>query len=131
MGGDLMDIDMDLSQTKIVKETDNAPPNALETASILEDQAAVEASMDPAVLETKLKEIEAKKKEAEAKKKEAEAKEERRLEKERKLAERQHEKDMKEAERLQKEETKKQVYHYLYRITEMSCIDLITQLYIF
>ncbi|KAI9242487.1 MAG: chromatin assembly factor 1 subunit A-domain-containing protein [Podila humilis] len=108
MGGDLMDIDMDLSHTKIVKEADNAPPSALETASILEDQATVEASMDPAVLESKLKEIEAKKKEAEAKKKEAEAKEERRLEKERKLAERQHEKDMKEAERLQKEETKKQ-----------------------
>ncbi|KAG0342672.1 hypothetical protein BG000_002456 [Podila horticola] len=108
MGGDLMDIDMDLSHIKMVKETDNAPPTALETASILEDQATVEASVDPAVLESKLKEIEAKKKEAEAKKKEAEAKEERRLEKERKLAERQHEKDMREAERLQKEETKKQ-----------------------
>lgn len=129
MGGDLMDIDMDPSQTKIVKETDNAPPSALETASILEDQATVEASVDPAVLESKLKEIEAKKKEAEAKKKEAEAKEERRLEKERKLAERQYEKDMKEAERLQKEETKKQVCHQLYRITEMSCIDHITDLF--
>ncbi|KAG0036284.1 Chromatin assembly factor 1, subunit A [Podila clonocystis] len=108
MGGDLMDIDMELSHTKMVKETDNGPPTVLEAASILEDQATVEASVDPAVLESKLKEIEAKKKEAEAKKKEAEAKEERRLEKERKLAERQHEKDMKEAERLQKEETKKQ-----------------------
>lgn len=109
MGGDLMDIDMDLSHTKMVKEADNAPPTALVAASIFEDQATVEASVDPAVLESKLKEIEAKKKEAEAKKKEAEAKEERRLEKERKLAERQHEKDMREAERLQKEETKKQV----------------------
>ncbi|KAG0092779.1 hypothetical protein BGZ92_008676 [Podila epicladia] len=108
MGGDLMEIDMDLSHAKMVKETDNAPPTAFEAASILEDQATVEASVDPAVLESKLKEIEAKKKEAEAKKKEAEAKEERRLEKERKLAERQHEKDMREAERLQKEETKKQ-----------------------
>ncbi|KAF9299251.1 hypothetical protein BGZ74_009002 [Mortierella antarctica] len=108
MGGDLMDIDMDLAHTKMVKEADNAPPTALVAASILEDQATVEASVDPAVLESKLKEIEAKKKEAEAKKKEAEAKEERRLEKERKLAERQHEKDMREAERLQKEETKKQ-----------------------
>ncbi|KAF9334714.1 hypothetical protein BGZ91_010748 [Linnemannia elongata] len=60
----------------------------------------VEAAIDPAVLELKLKE-------AENKKKEAEAKEERRLEKERKMAERQQEKDQKEAERLQKEEAKK------------------------
>ncbi|KAH7030253.1 hypothetical protein BKA57DRAFT_541246 [Linnemannia elongata] len=60
----------------------------------------VEAAVDPAVLELKLKE-------AENKKKEAEAKEERRLEKERKMAERQQEKDQKEAERLQKEEAKK------------------------
>ncbi|KAG0043149.1 hypothetical protein BGZ83_011773 [Gryganskiella cystojenkinii] len=62
---------------------------------------AVEAVVDPAVLEAKLKE-------AEAKKKEAEMKEEKRLDKERKLAERQAEKEQKEAERLQKEEAKKQ-----------------------
>ncbi|KAF9149514.1 hypothetical protein BG015_008704 [Linnemannia schmuckeri] len=67
---------------------------------LLEGQPTVEAAVDPAVLELKLKE-------AENKKKEAEAKEERRLEKERKMAERQQEKDQKEAERLQKEEAKK------------------------
>lgn len=67
---------------------------------LLESQPTVEAAIDPAVLELKLKE-------AENKKKEAEAKEERRLEKERKMAERQQEKDQKEAERLQKEEAKK------------------------
>ncbi|KAF9537856.1 hypothetical protein EC957_007562 [Mortierella hygrophila] len=67
---------------------------------LLESQPTVEAAVDPAVLELKLKE-------AESKKKEAEAKEERRLEKERKMAERQQEKDQKEAERLQKEEAKK------------------------
>ncbi|KAG0273511.1 Chromatin assembly factor 1, subunit A [Linnemannia exigua] len=67
---------------------------------LLEGQPIVEAAVDPAVLELKLKE-------AENKKKEAEAKEERRLEKERKMAEKQHEKSMKEAERLQKEEAKK------------------------
>ncbi|KAF9924124.1 Chromatin assembly factor 1, subunit A [Linnemannia zychae] len=67
---------------------------------LLEGQPVVEAVVDPAVLELKLKE-------AENKKKEAEAKEERRLEKERKMAEKQQEKDMKEAERQQKEEAKK------------------------
>ncbi|KAF9900164.1 hypothetical protein EC991_007810 [Linnemannia zychae] len=67
---------------------------------LLEGQPIVEAAIDPAVLELKLKE-------AENKKKEAEAKEERRLEKERKMAEKQHEKNMKEADRLQKEEAKK------------------------
>lgn len=69
--------------------------------ALLESLTAVEAVVDPAVLEAKLKE-------AEAKKKEAEIKEERRLDKERKLAERQLEKEQKEAERLQKEEAKKQ-----------------------
>ncbi|KAF9134186.1 hypothetical protein BGW39_007800 [Mortierella sp. 14UC] len=67
---------------------------------LLEGQPIVEAAVDPAVLELKLKE-------AENKKKEAEAKEERRLEKERKMAEKQLEKNMKEADRLQKEEAKK------------------------
>lgn len=66
----------------------------------LESQPTVEAAVDPAVLELKLKE-------AENKKKEAEAKEERRLEKERKMAEKQQEKDLREAERQQKEEAKK------------------------
>ncbi|KAF9195226.1 Chromatin assembly factor 1, subunit A [Haplosporangium sp. Z 11] len=67
---------------------------------LLNGQPTVEAAVDPAVIESKLRE-------AEAKKKEAEAKEERRLEKERKMAERQLEKDTKEAERLQREEAKK------------------------
>ncbi|KAF9973301.1 hypothetical protein BGZ65_009337, partial [Modicella reniformis] len=66
----------------------------------LESQLTVEVALDPAILESKIKE-------AEAKKKEAEAKEERRLEKERKMVERQLEKDMKEAERQQKEEAKR------------------------
>ncbi|KAF9434927.1 hypothetical protein BGZ76_007187 [Entomortierella beljakovae] len=67
---------------------------------LLEGQPTVAAALNPAILESKLKE-------AETKKKEAEAKEERRLEKERRLAEKQLEKDMKEAERIQKEESKK------------------------
>ncbi|KAG0232345.1 Chromatin assembly factor 1, subunit A [Mortierella sp. GBA43] len=62
--------------------------------------ATVEATLDPVILESKIKE-------AEAKKKEVEAKEERRLEKGRKMAEKQLEKDMKEAERQQKEEVKR------------------------
>ncbi|KAF9584184.1 Chromatin assembly factor 1, subunit A [Lunasporangiospora selenospora] len=60
----------------------------------------VEAGVDPALVEAKLRE-------AEAKKKEAEAREERRLEKERKMAERQVEKDLREAGKLMKEEAKK------------------------
>ncbi|KAK3842819.1 MAG: hypothetical protein J3R72DRAFT_420993 [Linnemannia gamsii] len=87
---------MDVDKEMIVGADGTTRPGVV----LLEGQPIVEAVVDPAVLELKLKE-------AENKKKEAEAKEERRLEKERKLAEKQHEKSMKEAERLQKEEAKK------------------------
>ncbi|KAG0286743.1 hypothetical protein BGZ97_007327, partial [Linnemannia gamsii] len=90
-GAEGMDID---------KEMVVGPDGTARPVILLESQPTVEAAVDPAVLELKLKE-------AEQKKKEAEAKEERRLEKERKMAEKQQEKDLKEAERLQKEEAKK------------------------
>ncbi|KAF9365243.1 Chromatin assembly factor 1, subunit A [Mortierella sp. NVP85] len=98
MGGEGMDIDGAGSQPA-GGATDSAGANKAGT-TVLENQLTVEAALDPAILESKIKE-------AEAKKKEAEAKEERRLEKERKMAERQIEKDLKEAERQQKEEAKK------------------------
>ncbi|KAG0217199.1 hypothetical protein BGX33_011193 [Mortierella sp. NVP41] len=87
---------MDIDKEMVVGPDGIARPAVI----LLEGQPIVEAAVDPAVLELKLKE-------AENKKKEAEAKEERRLEKERKMVEKQQEKDMKEAERLQKEEAKK------------------------
>ncbi|KAG0286478.1 hypothetical protein BGZ96_009434 [Linnemannia gamsii] len=90
-GAEGMDID---------KEMVAGPDGATRPLILLESQPTVEAAVDPAILELKLKE-------AENKKKEAEAKEERRLEKERKMAEKQQEKDLKEAERQQKEEAKK------------------------
>ncbi|GJJ76816.1 chromatin assembly factor 1 subunit A [Entomortierella parvispora] len=83
-------MDIDVSAQAPASKDGGARPVLLDSA------IAVEAVVDPAVLEAKLKE-------AEVKKKEAELKEEKRLDKERKLAERQLEKEQKEAERLQKE----------------------------
>ncbi|KAF9156593.1 Chromatin assembly factor 1, subunit A [Actinomortierella ambigua] len=99
-----MEVDEDMSSlTKMAKAYDGstmlgsiAEMNAL----LLQQPSAVEAMVDPAIVEAKLKE-------AEAKKKESELKEERRLEKERKMAERQLERDQKEAEKQQREEAKK------------------------
>ncbi|KAG0200111.1 Chromatin assembly factor 1, subunit A [Mortierella sp. GBA30] len=99
MGGETMDVDGEATQTTTAVITD-ADGTSRPGAILLQGQPTIEAAVDPAVIESKMRE-------AEAKKKEAEAKEERRLEKERKIAERQLEKDMKEAERLQKEEAKK------------------------
>ncbi|KAG0328137.1 Chromatin assembly factor 1, subunit A [Dissophora globulifera] len=98
MGGTSMDVDREAALLHSAAADTNGigKPGAI----LLEGQPTVAAALDPAVLESKLKD-------AEAKKKEAEAKEERRLERERKLAERQLEKDMKEAERLQKEEARR------------------------
>ncbi|KAI8597493.1 hypothetical protein EDD21DRAFT_385294 [Dissophora ornata] len=98
IGGESMDVDTDgASLSGVVADRDGVSKSG---AILVEGQPTVAAALDPAIIESKLKE-------AEAKKKEAEAKEERRLEKERKMAERQIEKDMKEAERVQKEEAKK------------------------
>lgn len=85
-----MDVDMRTRTLVSGAKDDGAHP------VLLESLVAVEAVVDPAVLEAKLKE-------AEAKKKEAEIREDKRLDKERKLAERLLEKEQKEAERLQKE----------------------------
>ncbi|KAF9110823.1 hypothetical protein BGX27_005836 [Mortierella sp. AM989] len=97
-GGETMNVDTDA--TNLAKLTSDGSGINRPGAVLLESQPTVAAALDPAILESKLKE-------AETKKKEAEAKEERRLEKERRMAEKQHEKDMKEAERIQKDEAKK------------------------
>ncbi|KAF9968461.1 Chromatin assembly factor 1, subunit A [Mortierella alpina] len=98
LGGETMDVDAEANPFMVV--TTNADGVTRPGSVLLQGQPTVEAAVDPAVIESKMKE-------AEAKKKEAEAKEERRLEKERKMVEKQLEKDLREAERVQKEEAKK------------------------
>ncbi|KAF9929302.1 Chromatin assembly factor 1, subunit A [Mortierella alpina] len=97
-GGEIMDVDSEANPFMVT--TADADGLIWSGPILLQGQPTVEAAVDPAVIESKMKE-------AEAKKKEAEAKEERRLEKERKTAEKQLEKDLREAERVQKEEAKK------------------------
>ncbi|KAF8982492.1 hypothetical protein BGZ46_001161 [Entomortierella lignicola] len=98
VGGEGMDVDTHTSKLTS-SNTDGSGINR-PGVFLLEGQPTIAATLDPVILESKLKE-------AEAKKKEAEAKEERRLEKERRMAEKQLEKDMKEAERIQREEAKR------------------------
>ncbi|KAF9570047.1 Chromatin assembly factor 1, subunit A [Mortierella alpina] len=98
LGGESMDVDAEANPFMVV--TTDADGLARSGSILLQGQPTIEAAVDPAVIESKMKE-------AEAKKKEAEAKEERRLEKERKMVEKQMEKDLREAERVQKEEAKK------------------------
>ncbi|KAF9948867.1 Chromatin assembly factor 1, subunit A [Mortierella alpina] len=98
LGGETMDVDAEPNPFMVV--TTDADSLTRPGPILLQGQPTVEAAVDPAVIESKMKE-------AEAKKKEAEAKEERRLEKERKMAEKQLEKDLREAERVQKDEAKK------------------------